>query len=374
MLKKQKANYLIIKRKFKKIVMKLKRTIISVTIITAIVVIVVLRLASNKRSFDDQLKMISEFNTTVPVITDTVKYEQINNEFSVNGIFDPIQDISITSEIQGKIISIAAAIGDNVKDGQVLASIDNEYYSSQLDLAKFNFEKAEKDMLRYENLSKGDAVTMQQYESAKQVYENAKSLYTTAKIQFDNSFIKAPFDGIITKSYIEKGSYISLGVSVFDIVSINKVKFIAKLKADEVGKVQKGQTIKINVDNYPGISYEGVISAIVVKSDLSKRYDVEVEVINQTKNQIKPGMFGTALFVGDSINQVLAIPRKALTGSIKSPEVFIVKGDSVILQNINAIPLNDKDIAVTQGLKAGDIIIVSGQINLVNGSKIKLNK
>jgi len=354
--------------------MKSKKLILSIAIITVIVVIIVVRLVSNKRSFDDQLKMISEFNTTVPVITDTVKYEQIATEFSVNGTFEPLHEISISSEIQGKIISIAAETGNNVKAGQVLASIDNKLYKSQLDLAKSNLEKTEKDKQRYEILLKGDAVTAQQYETVKQEYENAQTAYTSAKIQYDNASVKAPFDGVITKKYIEKGTYLSPGTAVFEIVEIKKVKFIAKLTGDEVENVHKGQALKISVDNYPGISYDGVITAIVVKSDNSKRYDVEIEVLNHTDKLIKPGMFGTAIFGGNVGAKSLTIPRIALVGSIKNPEVFIVHGDSVISQSIDAVTLDDKYVTVKQGLKAGDVIVVSGQINLVTGSKIKLNK
>ena len=354
--------------------MKSKRRIITVLIIAALVIIVVIRLVTNKRSFDEQLKMISEFNTTIPIITDTVKYEQIGTEFSVNGTFSPLHEISITSETQGKVISISTKVGDNVKTGQVLVSIDNKLYASQLELAKFNLEKADKDMQRFEQLSKGDAATSQQFESAKQVFENAQSAYTTAKVQYENTYIKAPFEGIIIKQTIEKGSYLTPGTAVFDIVEINKVKFIAKLASDEVEKAQKGQNVKVSVDAYPGVEYEGIISAIVVKSDLSKRYDVEVEVMNRHDKLIKPGMFGSGLFAAHSGSQILAIPRKALTGSIKNSDVFIVKGDSVIMQHIDVVPLNDKYVAIKQGLKVGDVIVVSGQINLVNGSKIKLNK
>jgi len=353
--------------------MKLNKIIISSFIIIAIVVIIIVRLVSNKNSFEKELKMVSEFNTTIPVITDTVKYQQLATGFSVNGTFSPSQEISIIAETQGKVISISSEIGDKVITGQVMASIDNELLKSQLKLAQFNLEKAEKDMKRFEQLSKGDAVTIQQYEAAKQVFINAQSSFVAAKIQYDNSFIKAPFNGIVTKRNIEKGTWLSIGSPVFDIVDINKLKLIAKLTDDEITKVQKGQNVKISVETYPGIFYDGKISAIIIKADLSKHYDVEIEVNNRTDKLIKPGMYGTIVFASKSDKQTLIIPRKAIVGSIKNPEIFQVKGDSVILQKIEITPLDDKYVLVLKGLQAGDVIVTSGQINLVDGSKIKLN-
>lgn len=354
--------------------MKSKRRILTILIVVAIIVMIGIRLAANKRSFDKELKMVSEFNATIPVLVDTVQYRNFNSGFSVSGNFEPARELSIAAEISGKILAVNAETGKTVNAGEVLASTDNVLLKSQYELAGYTLEKAHKDLDRFEQLSKADAATTQQYESARQTFINAQSALTAAKEQYDNSFIKAPFDGIITKRYIEKGTYLQPGTNVFDMMEITTVKFIAKLSADETSSIQKGQTVKVNVDSYPGILYSGKVSGIVVKADASKRYDVEIDVVNRKDKLIKPGMFGTAIFEGHSGEQQLTIPRKAITGSIKNPEVFVVKGDSVTAKSIDAASINDKYIAVKQGLKAGDVIVVSGQINLVNGSKIKLNQ
>ena len=353
--------------------MKFKRIIISASIVVALIAIVALRLISNEQSFDKELKMVSESNTTIPVLTDTVKYQQTAQEFSVTGTFSPSQEIAVTAETQGRIISINAEPGISVKKSQVLASLENEVFAAQLELAKFNLEKAEKNADRYKKLSQGDAATMQQYESAKQDFEIAQSTYTSAKVDYENTFIKAPFDGIITKRYIDKGAYVSSGSPVFDLIKINQLKFIAKLTASEADQVKKGQLVRLSVDAYPGINYNGRISAVIVKADLSKRYDVEIEVDNQAGKLIKPGMFGTVALGRHAGEKALVISRKAIAGSIKNSEVFLVKGDSVNLQKIRITPLNDKQVIVTEGLNVGDVVVTSGQISLVNGSKIKIN-
>ncbi len=352
--------------------MKSKR-IITTLIIAFIAIMIVLRLVANKQGFEEQLKTISEFNIIVPVDVDTAKYKQQTSDFSVYGSFQPFQEISVTSETQGKIVSVTAEVGDKVNAGKILAAVDDELLKSQFDLAKFDLERAEKDMQRFELLSKRDAATVQQYESAKQAFIYAKSAYSAASIQYENAFIKAPFNGIITKRYIENGSYLLPGAPVFDLVEINKVKFVTRLTSDEVENVKEGQPVDISVDAYPGIIFKGTINTIVVKADLSRCYEVGVLVMNRSDKFLKPGMSGKGLFAEHSDEKVLAIPRRAVTGSIKNPEVYIVKGDSVIRKGIKAVPLDDKYVEVREGLKAGDVVVVSGQINLVNGSKITLN-
>jgi len=354
--------------------MKLSKSITTALIIIALVTIVAFRLISNKRSFENQLKMVSELNTTIPVLTDTVKYRQVTSGFSVNGTFSPFKEISIISETHGKITSLRSDAGDKVKKGDTLATIDNEISASQLAVAKFNLEKAEKDMKRFKELTNGEAATLQQYESMKQVFENAQFAYTSARVQNNNAFITAPFSGFITKRYIENGEFIAPGSPVYDIVEIYKLRLIAKLTADEVGKVRKGENVKLTVESISGIKYEGYVSNIVVTADLSGRYEVEVYIINNNDNLIKPGMYGKVLFAIDLKEPALVIPRKAIEGSILNPEIYLVSGDSVIKKDITASSLDDKYVLVKSGLKKGDVVVTSGLINLVNGSKIRIKK
>jgi RND family efflux transporter MFP subunit len=317
--------------------------------------------------------MVSESNTIIPVLTDTVKFLGLSTELSVNGSFSPSHEISITAESQGKIISLHSAVGDKVVAGQVMASLDHEVSNSQLKLAKFNLDKAEKDMKRFEQLSQSDAATTQQYESARQNFEMAQSAYTSAKVENRNTVIKAPFNGMITKRYTDNGAYVSPGTPLFDIVETNRLKFIVKLTAEEAGKVRKDQHVKVSVEAFPGVMYDGKVSAVVVKADVSKHYDVEIDVNNTIAHPIKPGMYGAAVFSDNSVGHRLVIPRKAIDGSIRNPEIFLVKGNSVIARKIVVASLDEKQVQVLEGLKAGDVIVTSGQISLVNGSKIKLN-
>lgn len=352
--------------------MKSKKTLIGIVIITVVIALIVLRLISNKRALDEKIKLVTEFNSTVPVQVDTVKMLDVKGGFSSNGNFEPCQETTITSQSQGKIVQILAKVGSKVSLGQALVCIDNKLVKSQLDLAKYSFEKSKTDLQRYEQLVKTEAVTIQQYEQAKQACINAQATYVLSKDQYENSVIKAPFSGVITKRNVEVGTFLQPGNPVFDIVSINKIKLIVKLTETEVSQVLKNEIVKVTTDLYPSTIFKGTVAGIVVKADGSKRYDVEIEVINQPDKVIKPGMFGTATFDKRGLKSALVIPRKALTGSIKEPQVFVLQGDSVLLKDIDVDFLNDKLLTVKGGLSEGEIIVMSGQINLESGSKVKV--
>lgn len=352
--------------------MKTKKVILSILSVLVLIILIVLRLAANKKSFDQEIQMVSESTITIPVITEKVAQKEITREYSVNGSFVASQEIAITSEIQGKIASVTVETGDQVSSGQVLATLNKDVVSAQLETAVFNLSKAEKDLQRNEQLLKTGGVTTQQYEQSRQTAMDAKASLASIKNQMENSTIKAPFDGIITKRYSEKGAFIATGTTLFDLVKINKIRLRIMLTASEIQGVKKGDHVKISIENHPEILAVGTVYTLNVKADASKRYEVEVEMDNKINQPIKPGMYGTAIFSDLTKKSTLTIPRKAIAGSIKDPEVYIVKGDSVLLRKISINPYNEKEFAVLEGLNQGDLVVVSGQINLVNGSKIKL--
>jgi len=352
--------------------MKVKKFIIG-TIITLILVgAAVAKLVSNKRSSAEQLKMATEFVTTIPVSVDTVRFRHLPKEFRENGTFQSYREISIMSETQGKVISVGMKTGDHVKAGQVLASTDTEVLESQVETARYNLEKAEKDLHRFETLSESDAATAQQCEMTRQSYLDARSTLAAMEKQLSNACIRAPFDGIIVHHYVEIGTYLYPGAPAFEIIDISKVKLAVRLTSGETESIREGQKVSVEVYDGPGKAFEGTVSVVGDKADLSKRYVVEIEVANQTEPLLKPGMSGTAVFLQDGSTPQLVIPRRALAGSIRNPQVYLVKGDSVVLQQIEAVPFDDKNILVNSGLRSGDVIVISGQINLVNGSRISI--
>jgi RND family efflux transporter MFP subunit len=191
-------------------------------------------------------------------------------------------------------------------------------------------------------------------------------------VQNNNTFLTAPFDGVITKRYVEKGTFIAVGSPAYEMIAIEKLKLIAKLSDEEVSKVSKGEAVKLTVESIPGTTYEGYVGNIIVKADISGRYEAEVCIDNDTAYSIKPGMYGQVFFDTNSKRSLLVIPRSAIEGSILNPEIYLVRGDSVIKKPITASTLDNKYVLVLSGLKEGDIIVASGQINLVNGAKIRI--
>ncbi len=344
------------------------------TIVVVMAALIVFRLVANKNSFDREQKLVSESSNAVPVITERVAYKSISKDFYADGTFSAEKEVTVSSEISGKVISVNAEVGNHVQAGQVLANLDHSVLSARLQQAKANLEKHEKDLLRFKNLLKTDGATSQQVEQANQEVMDARATLADLQNQYNNSFLKAPFAGTVTKRYIEKGAFLSEGAEAFDLCSISRLRLIVKVTADEVDEIKKGEKVLVTAGAFPNEPIVGTIYTINEKTDQSKQYEVEITVDNTLNGHIKPGMFGKVAFGGTDTSKALVIPRIAVAGSIKNAEVYLIKGDSVVLAKITVTSLNEKELAVSSGLDEGDLVVVSGQINLVGGTKVSVIK
>jgi len=351
----------------------MKKKILIITIVIICTALFLVKLAINKKNIDEATKPKS-LNIAVPVITDTVKYITLDNSFSINGSFSPSHELTIMGETSGKIIEINFETGDYVKEGQILARLDMDILNAQKQLAEANLNKTKSDLSKFEQMIKTDAVTQQQLEEMKLANINALTSLTTVNKQLEYSVIRAPFSGYITKKYIERGGMMLPGSPIAEIIDINTLKFISPVAESDISRVKKNQEIRVTCDADNTIEFKARVKAISMKADESKRYTVESEIKNSTSNPVKAGMYGTAFFYSNGTRQALVIPRSGLTGSIKDAKVYIAVGNKAVLKSITTAYSDDKIIEVTEGLVPGQMVIISGQINLENNSLIEISK
>jgi len=352
--------------------MKAKKTIITTLVVIGVTTTMAVRLLSNKASLDNELQMVSHHNPAIPVVVDTVKLRAIQSDFSVRGDFEAVQQLTLTAGVDGNLMALNVREGQQVSKGSVMALLDTTLYASKLELAKYNLQKAEKDFQRHEKLIKTDGVTMQQVESARQTLADARAALVDAGNNYQNAIVRAPFSGVVTQKYYEKGTLVSAGSNLFDLNAVQQLKLVIKLTALEITNVHMGQSVTISTELYPNETLTGTVYSINIKPDAAKRYTVEVITENPSDRPINPGVSGVAMFQSTEAGSSLMISQKALIGSIKDAAVYVVKSDSVVVQSITALPLDGKNLLVQSGVNEGDIIVVSGQMNLTNGSKIKI--
>lgn len=333
-------------------------------------------LMKNKEKNEAESAVVSQKNSAVAVRTAVVKNETPNMEYLANGTFEPSQQLEFPAENNGRVVRVLVDEGDVVRKGQVLAVIKGDQLSVELTNAQAAYSTAVADRQRYENAFLTGGVTKQQVDQAKLGVANAKARLDQARLSFGDASIKSSINGIVNKRNIEPGSVVSPGTILFELVNVSTLKLKVTVTEQQVASLKTGTTVPVKASVFPDKEFSGKITFIAPKADESLNFPVEIEITNNTNNQIKAGMYGTAIFgKGEKSGaSVLTVPRNAFIGGVGNNQIFVVNGDVVKLIKVTSGRIFGEEVEILGGLKEGDVVVTSGQINLQDGTKVTIIK
>lgn len=352
------------------------RRIISITLtlvaIVAAAIAISWRLSDNKETMEENAKITQVRNTTVAVSAAPVEKQSFSSDFTVNGTFQPSKELTVISDVNGRITSLKIDEGSYVKQGQVILTVDNQLLNNQLKSLKINLDKAKKDLARMQNLLKDGGVTETQYEEAKVGVEGLEIQIESLQKQINDTYLKAPIAGMVNDMMVENGSYLAPGSPVANVVATNPIELEVYLTEDQIITVKNGQRVPLTIDVLDNKALTGTVSFIDVKADNTKRFPVKILVSNT--NNIKAGMNGRATFNAGKPIAAIAAPREAFVGSVQDGQVFVLEGNKAVARKVTPGKTYGNKVEILSGLSAGETVITSGQINLQDGVEVSVIK
>jgi membrane fusion protein (multidrug efflux system) len=352
----------------------MKKKIIITLISFAIVGFIAYKLAANKKKTNQKNQPTKVENILIPVTTGTVIETTQEAGLVKTGTLAPFQEAKVLSVISGTVKRVMFQLGDNVSRGQILAVLDTRLLELDLQKSESNVAKLKRDLQTYTELLEGSAATQEKVNDIRQSYNEALNLSTQLRKQIMDAKIKAPTNGIIASKTIEEGIFLSNGAELASIVNLSSLKVQVYLTEAEVYQIASGQTIKLTTDVYPNRAFVGKVTFISPQSNQAYNYQVEITAANQKDAPLRSGTFVYAAFSKKTNQKMLMIPREALNASIQDASVYVVDKDKAVLRSIKVGTEYGSNIQVITGLKLGEQVITSGQINLKDGTLINISK
>lgn len=352
----------------------MKRAIISVIIIAAVLAGIFYILNKNKTKNEEETAAAAVTNATVAVRVDTAKSQTMDLAYLANGTFMPKQEVTVSAEAAGRVVRVLVDEGSRVSAGQTLAVVEGDKLNVSVANAQAVFNNAQADVQRFESAYATGGVTKQQLDQTKLQFENAKNNLQSAKLTAGDVTIKTSVSGIVNARKIEPGTYLNVGAAAFDIVNVSTLKLRVNVDEKNVATLKVGQTVDVTASVYADKTFTGKITFIAPKSDGGLNFPVEIEITNNADNDLRAGMYGTARFGVEQSANALVIPRTAFVGSVSDNKVYVVKGDKAVLTQVVSGRSFGDYIEVISGVDAGDQVVISGQINLFDQSPITIIK
>lgn len=329
---------------------------------------------------------------TVPV---TVANASYYDEYPAT--IKALNETELRAQVNGYITAIHFTEGSKVRKGERLYSIDQQaveatYQQAQANLAvvEANFVKAQKDVERYRELAKSDAISRQQVDNAEAAYTAAQkqveaSRATVKSVQTNvrYSTIVAPFDGTIGLSNVRLGAAVSAGQTLLNTISSDdpiavditvdqrEIFAFTQLQAKKAAK--DDSTFRLAFGGQP-YALPGKISVIDRAVDQNTGSIKMRLTFPNPDHTLRPGMSGQLRVLTASVDKSILIPYKAITEQLGEFFVYVTVPDNKVTQrNVLLGKQIGKNVIILDGLKEGETIVTEGVQNLREGSVINAN-
>ncbi len=334
----------------------------------------------------------------VPVVT--VTEADLESALQLSGTLSPQARVAVKSTLPGTLARVVVEIGDRVRQGQMLATLDRRELDAQVDaslaavnVAKAGVESAEAALAsavlerdRAQNLFDKGAVPRQRLDTTETGFRSSAaqrelaraslaqteaSLRRAQEIQRDAT-ITSPINGVIVERNFDPGSLVSPGTErpIVVVADLSVVKLQAGVSELEAGRLRVGMPARLTVQARPGETFEGRIAAIAPEVDARNRhFAVEVRTVNRAGTLLS-GMYGVAAIPLARADRALAVPRDAIASRDGARIVLKVTGDTLTPVPVTEGVTNGSMTQVTQGVSAGDVILANAQRDVAAGTKV----
>jgi len=303
--------------------------------------------------------------------TDTIP---VKLEYTANLL--AFKEINFAPSAPGRIEKINVEVGSRIKKGQELVRMDQTQYHQAL----IQLQSARTNFLRMDTLYQLSTLSKQQYEGAKTQYDLAQS-----NVQFlkKNVHLLSPINGIVTGRYFENGEMFSGApntkagkAAILTLMQINPLKAIINVSERYYPSIHQNMTADLKCDIFPGRSFSAKISRVYPTIDpVTRSFQVELLIENPDKH-LRPGMF-SRVFLNLGIKPAIVVPAISVIQQEGTNNRFVFIHHNGTVRKIRieiGQRYNDKLEIISDQIHPGNELVIAGQTNLMEGSKVKLVK
>jgi RND family efflux transporter MFP subunit len=355
-----------------------------------------------------------------------VEQKQVRRNVESVGSLFPLDEVTVSSEVEGRVEQVLVDVGDHVSTGQTIVKVVQTELQLTLDQQRASLQQARarlglsengeefKDVHKAPEVKKAAADladAQQKYQRAKTLYEQgllpkqsfdeAESRHNAARAAYDlsvqtvenlraqlaqskaatslaqkkvgDSMIRAPFAGQVKERSVTQGQYLKVQTPVMVIVNIDPMRVRLRVPEKMAAWVKTGQEVTVSVEAYPGRAFTGKITRINPSVDQQTRaFEVEA-LIDNRETLLKPGFFVKATIPSSFVVDALVVPQDALLYVYGVYKVFVIEGNTLKEREVKIGERNGDDVEIVEGLTAGERIALStkGQ-DLKDGATVEV--
>jgi RND family efflux transporter MFP subunit len=296
----------------------------------------------------------------------------VQDVFSVIGSVQAVNEVTILSETSGRIIEMPAKTGAVVSRDQPLVFVDKDLREAAFIAAEAAYAKAGKDSARVAALHADKLASDADLEAAQLAEASARAQYLVARKELENTTVRATIAGTIADTFVSLGEQIGMGSRIALVVDASRLKVRVMLPERTALRLRAGDAVAVTSELFPGRSFAGRIDSVSVRGDETHSFPTEVVLLGNAAADLRAGMSVRLRFGGNNARLAILIPRAAIVGSVRDPEVFVVVDGAAERRKIVVGEEHGTDIEVLSGLGEADNLVTSGQTLLSDHQAVRI--
>ena len=315
----------------------------------------------------------TENNTPIiPVEVSNVSRGNISAYYSNTATLEAEQEATVVSKVRGIIEEIYVEEGDRVQAGQVIDKIEDDQYQIEADRAKATLDRLYNEYQRNQELFERELIAAEAFQNSQYEYESQKATFDLAALNLEYTSVKSPINGVISRRFIKAGNMVGTDQQMYRVTDFNPLQAILHIPEHEMSKIRKDQRAELRVDALPNETFVGHVERIspVVDSETGT-FKVTIYV-DETRNILRPGMFGRVKIVYDTRENTRMIPKSAVISEDLAESVYVIKDSLAFKKEIQTGYTNGSNVEVIDGLDDGEMVVTIGQGSLQDSSKVSI--
>ena len=299
--------------------------------------------------------------------------ESIAEYFEISGPVSPVRGTWLSAEESGPVVGILVDKGGAVSAGGIIVEQERDILRAEMEAARAALQMQEYNVDKVRQLHEAGKVSRIELLTSESAYAQARAHADVSRERYERAGIRAPFEGVVTDRAVELGELVGPGQRVARLIDPYTLKLEAYLTDSQVQWVSAGDPATIVL----GESRQraaGTVSWVGFEADrMTGKFRVEIEIPNADL-EYHSGVIGRARIGKTEREGLVVIPRDAVVAGRIGPTAYVVEDDRAVLRRLRLGSDQGLMVVVRDGLEPGDRLVVRGQRDLREGSRVKVTE
>ena len=279
-------------------------------------------------------------------------------------------EAAVLARVSGEVVEILVEEGDRVYQGQILARLDGDRLRLQTLQAEANLKKVSKEYERFVRLHEKGLVSASAAEGLRFDMDALAAVYELQRLDYGYTKIRAPISGVVSAREVKIGQHVGASDATFKITDTSNLVAYLRIPQTELEKFSAGHHVNVRVDAMPELSFNATIVRISPTIDVANGTFRATAAINNQDGLLAPGMFGRFDIAYEKHVGALVIPAAALVKEDNETVVYVVENGAAVRRAVHTGIRSGDNIEVLSGLDEHEMIVVTGQGGLRDGSRV----